>query len=436
MFTKLRNRMLLLNMAIISIVMVAAIAVIYSITYAHVQKENQRKLQSVPSALLASALTSPDPDEPHLRTRVFVGRIPVDYAPSFAVALDRDGAVTNVFSYIDMPGEFYRQIVERTWNTNKRDGTLVFEDRKWQYQISSPDNRVLIREDGTKITIFAGGDHGQYQISFLDITESSNTLRRLLASSAGVGVAMLFCLFGVSLHFANASIRPIADSWEKQKQFVADASHELKTPLAIISANADALLADGNETANGQRKWADYIRSEAARMGKLVNDMLYLARVEAAPPQQNAVDISWVAQDALASMEAILFEKGINLTQAIEPGITVKGDGEQLKQAVLALLDNAAKYAGQDGDVNVTLRKLRNQAVFSVRNSGEGIPPDKLPRVFDRFYRIDPSRSQGTGGYGLGLSIAKAIIERSGGSIHAESAENRTTFWFVLKTGG
>ena len=274
---------------------------------------------------------------------------------------------------------------------------------------------------------------GDVQLAFLDITDSSKTLTQLLITFVLVGIAMLFILFGVSSYFANHSIRPIEDNWDKQKQFVADASHELKTPLAIISANTDALLANGEETVNSQKKWIDYIQSEARRMGKLVNDMLYLAKVEDTYEDQMPFDLSNAVVDVIASVEALVFEKGIHLTQTIEPSLIVKGDSEKIKQAFLILLDNATKYTPKYGWVDISLKRSRNLAVCSVQNSGEGIPPDKLPRVFDRFYRSDPSRSQETGGYGLGLSIARTIVERSGGSISAESTERSNTFTFMLK---
>lgn len=432
MLKRLRNRLLLLNMLIISIVMIVAFAIIYIITYTNIQKENQSKLESIPRVLSGA------PGNPHLQdpqsnpsdARNIFQRIPIDYSLSFSIVVESDGKVIDVLSYIDMPNEVYYQVAKKTWSTEKKDGTISFENRKWQYHISSFKNRRLIRVNGDYQVIY---NDGHYQITFLDISDSSKTLTQLLITFVLVAIVMLFILFGVSFYFANRSIRPIEDNWEKQKQFVADASHELKTPLAIINANTDALLANGEETVNSQKKWIDYIQSEAGRMGKLVNDMLYLAKVEDTPKDQMHFDISNIVLDVIASMEAVIFEKGIKLSQTIETEIIVKGDGEKIKQAVLILLDNAAKYTNANGNVDITLKRLRNHAIFSVQNSGEGIPADQLPRIFDRFYRSDPSRSQETGGYGLGLSIAKTIIERSDGSIYAESTESGTTFTFELK---
>lgn len=434
MFKRLRNRLLIFNMAVISLVMIAAFAAIYFITYTNIQKENQNKLESIPT-LVRSAHSNPDLHElqfNHSGIRVVL-RVPVDYSQSFVILVNSNGQMVDVLSYIDMPDEAYEQIADKTWDKEKKDGTISFADRKWQYRIASFEKKIVLQENSEYPFIYNDYNDVHYQIAFLDITDSSRTLTQLLITFVLVGFAMLFIIFGISFHFANRSIRPIEDSWQKQKQFIADASHELKTPLAIINSNTDVLLASGEETVNSQKRWISYIKSEAERMGKLINDMLYLAKVEEACDEQTPFDLSSAVLEVVASLEAVIFEKGISLTQTIEPGIVVKGDGEKIKQAVLILLDNAVKYTNDAGNIHITLKKLRNCAVFSVQNSGEGIPADKLPRIFDRFYRTDPSRSQETGGYGLGLAIAKAIIERSGGSIYAESTDSSTTFTFELK---
>ncbi|SDZ08231.1 Signal transduction histidine kinase [Evansella caseinilytica] len=425
MFKKLRNRLLLLNMIVISIVMIAAFAVIYFITYTNIQKENESKLESIPTVARLYEIGIMQS-----RRNISLVRIPVDYSLSFSILLDSEGQVVEVVSFIDMPDNVYSQIAERTWNPDKKDGTVSFENRKWLYRISDLNSKVVIIGNEQQ-ALFPDNVH--YKIDFLDITDSSKTLTQLLITFVIVGMVVLIIFFGVSFHFANRSIRPIEENWQKQKQFVADASHELKTPLAIISANTDALLANREESVNSQKKWIDYIQSETGRMGKLVNDMLYLAKVEDTRENQSPFDISNTVMDVIASMEAVVFEKGIRLTQTIERGVIVKGDGEKIKQAVLILLDNAVKYTDNGGTVAIRLKTAKSHAVFSVENSGEPIPEDKLPKIFDRFYRSDPSRSQETGGFGLGLAIAKTIIERSGGSIHAKTTNNSTIFTFELK---
>lgn len=415
-------------MTIISIIIITAFVVIYFITYTNIEKENNRKLESIPR--MTAGLNVTDYQEPltTLQEQKAIVRIPIDYSISFSIWVNNVGQVTDVLSYIDMPREDYFQIAEEVLSLGKNEGKISFNNKKWQYRINT--FKKFIIKNNLSHTPF---ELGNYQITFLDVTDSSKTLTQLLITFVLVGIAMLLIFFGVSLHFANRSIGPIEESWIKQKQFVADASHELKTPLAIINANSDALLANGEETINSQKKWISYIQAEAGRMGRLINDMLYLAKVEDSDAGQLPFDLSDTILNAIASMEVIIFEKGIQLTQTIEPDLRVKGDSEKIKQAVLILLDNAIKYVNDNGSIHIELKQLRSTGVFSVQNSGEGIPQDELPRVFDRFYRSDPSRSQETGGYGLGLSIAKAVIERSEGRIYADSSNNSTTFGFELK---
>lgn len=245
---------------------------------------------------------------------------------------------------------------------------------------------------------------------------------------------VLGVVFLLSLCFANLSIRPIEESTKRQKQFVAGASHELKTPLAIISANMDAIEASGEETVNSQKEWISSIRSEVSRMGRLVGDLLYLAKAEDAKEKLMTFDLSIVCETAVASMEAIMYEKNRRLSTEIEKDVSVRGDMERIKQAVLILLDNAAKYTDENGDIHVTLQKLKQHAIFRVKNTGKGIPPEDVPRIFDRFYRPDSSRSKDSGGFGLGLSIAKSIVERAGGKISAQSNLGLTTFSIALKS--
>ena len=432
MLKRLRNRLLFLNMSILAIVIVLAFSVIYFITYTNIEKENQIKLESIPkvsrTALGNTHLPRSHANNSNKESEMI--RAPINYSPSFSVLVDSNGRLIDMLSYIEIPDELYDQIATEIWSIDKKDGSLTLDNRKWQYHISSPKNKRVLREiTGNQFN----EDNEYYYIAFLDITDTSKTLTQLLITFIFVGIGVLLILFGVSYHFATSSIRPIEDNWKKQQQFVADASHELKTPLAIIRANTDALLANHNETVFSQKKWIDYIQSETGRMGRLLNDMLYLAKVENTYENQLPFDISGTVLDIIASMEAVLFEKGIKLKQTIEPEIIVKGDEEKIKQAILILLDNAAKYTNKDGAVDITLRKTKNLAEFAVQNTSEAIAIDKLSRIFDRFYRSDPSRSKETEGYGLGLPIAKTIIERSGGEIYATNTDGKTTVIFELK---
>jgi signal transduction histidine kinase len=274
----------------------------------------------------------------------------------------------------------------------------------------------------------------RYELILTEIADSEKALGELLLTLAAIAAAALAALVYVSYRFAAVAVRPIEENYNKQKQFIADASHELRTPLAVIGANVDAIAASGEEKVSSQREWFGYIRAELRRTGKLVDDLLYLAKSESVRRGERLpFDLSAVCETACASMEAVLYENGRSLKTEIAPGVSVSADSGKIAQALYILLDNAGKYTPPGGEISVTLARENGRAVLRVTNSGGGIAPEALPKIFDRFYRADASRSAETDGFGLGLSIAKTIAENSGGTISAESSGGLTTFELRLR---
>ncbi|MCL5996196.1 MAG: HAMP domain-containing histidine kinase [Chloroflexi bacterium] len=429
MFTKLRNQFLILNMSITSMVMIAAFATIYFITYGSIHSEIQKRLNSRSAVQITTEGTDLPDDREKEATMYTAQNTALDAPLSFDIEVDADGKILRINSIMDMPDEAYYKAAEIAWN-NKNNSTITIEGKQWQYAITQMTTNVIQR-NGQQYTVV----ENKYQIMFLDVTESNKTLFELLTTLLTVGLITLFAIFIISLYFANRAIKPIAETWEKQRQFVADASHELKTPLSIINANYDALLASQEETIKSQLKWLGYIRIGTDRMTKLINDLLSLAKLEDEnlETRNTPFDMSNAINDVMLSMEAVVIEKGIRLSHSIEPNIIVKGDAERVKQVVTILFDNAIKYSNENGRIDISLIKSKRQVIYSIKNSGKGIAKQDLPKVFDRFYRADPSRAQEIGGYGLGLSIAKSIIDKLGGEIHVTSVENEcTTFTFTL----
>lgn len=428
MFTKLRNKFLILNMIFTSTVMIAAFAIIYFITFSSMNKENLSKLNSQPNfqiSIRGTGLLNDMEKGDTIINKVFTGD-----SLSFNIEVGPDGKILKINSFIDMPEEAYYKAAQTAWSNKKNNFPITIEGRKWQYVISQPSNQVIIGNNQKLTTV-----ENKHQITFLDVTESNKTLFKLLTTLIIVGLIMLFVIFVISLYFANRAIKPIAETWEKQTQFVADASHELKTPLSIINANYDALLANKEETIISQLKWMEYIKIGTDRMTKLINDLLCLAKVEDVNLEipKTQFNISKVINDVMLSMEALMIENNIKLSHSIESDVIVKGNLEKVKQVVSLLLDNAIKYSNKNGTIDISLIKSKHQVIYSIKNSGKGIAKQDLPKVFDRFYRGDPSRAQEIVGYGLGLSIAKTIINRLGGEINVTSVENEyTIFTFTL----
>ena len=275
-------------------------------------------------------------------------------------------------------------------------------------------------------------DYGLYQrLAFVDMSMEQATLQELMGSYLQIGLAALVLLLGVSILLARWATRPVARAWQQQRQFLSDASHELKTPLTVILSNAELLEAAPLDARPA--RWADNIRSEAKQMKSLVEKMLTLARADNAvhTAVMAETSLSDLATDCVLAFEPVAFEAGKPLESDISPDVTVTGDADKLRQLVGVLLDNAIKYGQAGGTITLTLRRTDRQARLLVSNPGEPIPPNQLSRLFERFYRADASRGEQSG-FGLGLPIAAAIAAEHKGTLKAESDQSSTRFLFTM----
>lgn len=408
MFRKLRNKMMFFNMATLLIVIVATFCVIYLTTYNNLVNDTNRQLKKL------SEMSLVQKDSAYKENAN--DRFSADYRVSFSLII-QDEEIENVISRLDYEDSVYEEAFEMA--SKKSKGKITLEGRRWAYMTSDTESSRL---------------NGCEKIAFLDITSQVHTLNNLLKTLIWVGIVVLLILLWISYVFSKISIRPIEESYEKQKQFIADASHELKTPLAVISANIDAIEASSTETVDSQKEWFSYIREELARSTKLVEDMLYLTKADII--RENTFvpcNISNICETVCATVEAVLYENGIDMEMNIPENIIVSADEEKIKQVLYILFDNAGKYTPKRGKVRLVLSSEQEWAVVKLSNTGQDIAPKDLTRIFDRFYRPDSSRSQETGGSGLGLSIAKTIVERSNGKISAQSENGVTTFTVKLK---
>ena len=275
-------------------------------------------------------------------------------------------------------------------------------------------------------------DYGLYQrLAFVDMSMEQATLQELMGSYLQIGLAALVLLLGVSILLARWATRPVARAWQQQRQFLSDASHELKTPLTVILSNAELLEAAPLDARPA--RWADNIHSEAKQMKSLVEKMLTLARADNAvhTAVMAETSLSDLATDCVLAFEPVAFEAGKPLESDIAPDVTVTGDADKLRQLVGVLLDNAIKYGQAGGTITLTLRRTDRQARLLVSNPGTPIPPDQLSRLFERFYRADASRGEQSG-FGLGLPIAAAIAAEHKGTLKAESDQSSTRFLFTM----
>lgn len=416
MIKKLRRKFILTNMLLVSLVLVIVFAALVGYNY---QRLTSQSLNSMRMALKWDDGTPPPfvvgqgiPNHPE---EEFGENPRFSMVPVFVVVLDDDGAPVDVTggSNIEVSSQVVSQAV----------AAVGGEDMG---RVAGLDLRYLRTVDREGVT----------RIAFADMSWEWSSLWPLVRSSLLIGALALVGFYLISLFLSGLALRPIQRAWEQQQRFVADASHELKTPLTVILTNTGILLAHRRDSVESQLKWVEYIRDEAQRMQGLVMDLLFLAKgdnlhQDSAKPQP--VDLSEQCWSALLPFEPVAFEAGVAMDSQVEPNLLVSGHADQLRRLVTILVDNAVKYAEKGGGVSVRLeRGEKATARLTVQNAGPAIPPEHLEHLFERFYRSDDSRARSSGGYGLGLAIAKSITDNHHGTISVRSTEGEGTV-FVVK---
>ena len=277
-----------------------------------------------------------------------------------------------------------------------------------------------------------------YRIAICDTRGRDTTFFKQLGIDAVIVVVSMLALWFVVRELAKRAVKPVELAWDQQRRFISDASHELKTPLAVIIANLQILQKDKGLPGDSKH-WIDITADEAAHMKTLVEDLLTLARADenkasgtTAKPQMVDFSFTDAVDNAVLEFDALAFERGCSIEADLQAGVMVNGDKVQLERVVKTLLDNATKYSEKDKPVKVTLKKTGKNALLEVNNSGPTIEQEDLEHLFDRFYRTDEARTrQQTGGFGLGLAIAKSIVDSHGGKIWATSSPSEGTTFHV-----
>ena len=403
MLKRLRIQFIAIIMALLTLLLGSVIGLIYHFTRQSLVKESRDMMDS----LAASPFQLARLDEATNRVNLPYCMLQVN---KYGEILATNGG------YYDLSDEdFLQELIAVTYSSTDMQGEIP------QYHLRY--SRYLLQ-------------NGQ-RLVFVDTTSEQATLHALLRSSLLLGAAALLLFFGVSLLLARWTVRPVESAWRQQKQFVADASHELKTPLTVILTNTELLQSPDYDEAQKQQ-FTDGIRTMAQQMRALVERLLELARAENARPQAAfaPVCLSEVAETSALLFEAALYERGLTLETQVEPELTVSGDERQLGQLVEILLDNARKYAS-GGTVRLQLQRSgRHSCHLSLENEGPALSPQQLQEIFKRFTRADPARTR-SGSFGLGLAIAQAIVQAHHGKIWAESRDGCNTFHveLPLRTG-
>ncbi|MDE6015743.1 MAG: HAMP domain-containing histidine kinase [Acetatifactor sp.] len=277
------------------------------------------------------------------------------------------------------------------------------------------------------------GEASGERIIFVDCGKDLMVFRNLVFTSVGVSLLGLLAVFVLVFIFSGKVFAPVEESYRKQKRFITDASHELKTPLTVISANVDILELEGRES-----QWTASIRNQIKRLGRLTEQMVQLSGLEEEEkPVFTPCNLSEIVSETAAVFEPMVCAGGKRLSMEVEEGVVCQGDGDKLRQMIELLLENALKYASPQGEIRLSLKGVKKGGrarllVWNTVEEGSGIVPGNLDMLFERFYRLDASRNSGTGGSGIGLSIVKAIVRQHGGRITAKSEDGKSISFEVL----
>ena len=400
MIRKLQVKFVIINMAIVTVMLCIIFGLVYNTTKTNLETQSISMMKTI--AADPFRLGRPNEQSPDLRL------------PYFTLQLGIKGELISTGGgYYDLSDrDFLKDLIDESVGSRRETG--IVEQHGLRFcRVSTPRGTVLV---------------------FSDMSSENNTLDHLVRNCLIIGILSFLGFLVVSIFLSRWAVKPVASAWQQQKQFVADASHELKTPLTVIMTNAELLQTDEYEEQE-RKNFSQSILTMSQQMKTLVEKLLELARSDAEQPKQQMkpVDLSKLILDTAISFEGVFIERGLTVESEVESGITVNGSEPMLQQIADILLDNAQKYSSPGGETTVRLYSSGyGKCRLTVSNPGKEIPPEDLKRIFQRFYRMDKARSR-DGSFGLGLSIAESIVAQHKGNIWAESKDGMNTFIVELR---
>lgn len=399
MLRKLRIKFVCVNMLIVTMMLSVIFGLVYHFTSTKLENQSIRMMQSLAEDPFRVGSPGELMDDVQL--------------PYFVLQLGRSGNLIAVGGgYYDLSDqEFLIEMIEASVASGERIG--IIDEYNLRYcRVINPMNQRIV---------------------FADISSERATLKSLVETCIVTGLLSCAVFFCISLLLARWAVKPVDKAWQQQKQFVADASHELKTPLTVIMANAQ-MLEQPEYDEQQRRQFSSNILAMSKQMRGLVENMLELARADSGQTKENfrELDYSKLVTDSVLPFEPVFFEKNLHLVSEVEREINLVGREAQLKQLTEILLDNAGKYCLPEGTVSLTLRRQgRSYCLLTVANPAPEMSREDCKNVFKRFYRADKARGR-DGGYGLGLSIAESIVKGHGGKISCDYAEGIISFHITL----
>ncbi|MCD7727210.1 MAG: HAMP domain-containing histidine kinase [Ruminococcus sp.] len=420
MFKRTRVRIVAVIMVVLIVLFLGTLGIIYGSSYHEVAKSNEEKMERY--ATLFSLDNQPGKQSPSEeisnssdedKDSKAPEHTPLEETQSFqlttfySVAVDEENTALAVDAgqsgvYEESELEEVALSILSSGKTSGTDGNLI-------YTVYDKDTYTLV--------------------VFMDNTifsESISTLFRYTLIFGGIAIVLIFF---IAVYLARCIVKPLEKSYSKQKQFISDAGHELKTPVSVINTNLELL-----EREIGQSKWLDNVRYENEHMGILVEQLLELAKTENVAVAFETLDFSRLVSGEVLALESVAFEKKINVTTDVDDSLNVSGNVTQLRQLVTILIDNAIEHSNVGSEISISLKEQHGNVKLSVVNDGEEIPDEQRSELFDRFYRADDARSTNNNEkhYGLGLAIAKAIVTGHKGKISVSCYSGKVQFCVLL----
>lgn len=418
MIKKLRHKFILIMLTITAILLTIILAVLYQTNKAHYEQQSLKVLrEAVRMEDIRAEFFRKD------RSRNYPER--KNPLRNLAVAdQKKDGRIQVIMNEIyGVEDDEIETLIVRVQGNEEKKGVL--EEQNLRYLFAEK------------------GPNGTIRYAFADIYTELHSLRKQMETFVAIWITAFAAFWLVSIWLSRWAVRPVETAWQQQRQFVADASHELKTPLTVILSNANMLDQNSDDMNEPNRQRIAHIQAEASHMSRLIESLLALAKQDAMSPSafdHKKVDFSYLVNYAVSGFEPVIYELEKVMDTRVEEEIYVNGNEKKLLQLVQILLDNAGKYSSSGSTIEVSLttclERKKKEAVFSVTSEGTPLTKEEISRVFHRFYRTDPSRSH-VEGHGLGLSIAYEIVSEHNGQIRAESfpvGKNRFTVQLPLMT--
>ncbi|MCR5546798.1 MAG: HAMP domain-containing histidine kinase [Lachnospiraceae bacterium] len=430
---KSNKRFVAMIMSVMILLIGGILLIVYFTTSVQTKKENKEMLQVFADSYEKNGFPDVIDNLPDLAD----GEAPPDLSdtdgkpdlsdppPGFIVNKEEGSEMETSYSHLYEISTFYAVVFDLDGNMKEyfNESSSPFSNEELvKYASDLLDNNDTFHQ-GKSVTSLVTYGEDYILVTMMDTAATDNAISHLVTNMIIFGAISIVVIFILSFYLAKWVMRPAEVGYEKQKQFISDAGHELKTPISTISANLEVLKRE-----IGQNRWLENISYENERMFTLVCQLLDLAKLESATLELSDVDLSLLCEAVILPFEASAYERGVKFSYHIEKNIHIRGNGVALEKLVSVLTDNAVSHCLTPGEVFIELSQKSGKGRLKVSNTGSPLSEENQKHLFERFYKFDESRVEEKGHYGLGLSIAKAAADEMGAEIYVECQEDKVSF--------